>query len=279
MSLWCRPSNPNIFKACCTMVELTRSDVINAQRKGSGIVVRVTGTKGSAPRNAGSIMLVEKETIRGTIGGGQAEWLAIKKARGILAGEPCGKNFTLTLGPLIGQCCGGVMEVEFLNVGEIKVKELIPSDNKTCLIFGAGHTGLALARAFEAVDFDIRVIDTRGTYDKVHEKIVISPIPEAHVRNAPPKSIFIVTTHDHGLDFLITAEALKRGDSGYVGMIGSKSKRACFKNWLHDNDYDSASEKILHCPIGGDVNIVPKDAKHPAVIAAMTLVEVLGTLG
>ncbi len=48
-------------------------------------------------------------------------------------------------------------------------------------------------------------------------------------------SAFVVLTHEHALDFLISAEALQRDDAAYVGMIGSKTKRAGFKSWMVDN--------------------------------------------
>ncbi len=84
-------------------------------------------------------------------------------------------------------------------------------------------------------------------------------------------SIFIITTHDHSLDFLITAEALAKGNAKYVGMIGSPTKRAVLKSWLKENDYDAASIANLHCPLGG--NKVKN--KQPEIIAALTVAEIL----
>jgi xanthine dehydrogenase accessory factor len=57
----------------------------------------------------------------------------------------------------------------------------------------------------------------------------------AHSRRRPG-SAFVMLTHDHALDFLLTREALARSqtvqDVAYVGMIGSKTKRATFARWL-----------------------------------------------
>ena len=47
----------------------------------------------------------------------------------------------------------------------------------------------------------------------------------------PLAAPYVIVTHDHSLDFQLTAEALKRRDAGYVGMIGSKTKRASFLRW------------------------------------------------
>ena len=60
----------------------------------------------------------------------------------------------------------------------------------------------------------------------------LTPMPEEMVREAPAGSAFVILTHDHALDFLIVAEALKRDDAAYVGMIGSKTKKATFRNWF-----------------------------------------------
>ena len=81
-------------------------------------------------------------------------------------------------------------------------------------------------------------------------------------------------THDHSLDFLITAEALRRGEGAYVGMIGSATKRALFMNWLEDNGHGRDLGDSLTCPIGGSA---VKD-KRPEVIAALTAAEILGVL-
>ena len=52
------------------------------------------------------------------------------------------------------------------------------------------------------------------------------------MRKAPAGTAFVILTHDHALDFLIVAEALKRDDAAYVGMIGSKTKKATFRSWF-----------------------------------------------
>ena len=60
----------------------------------------------------------------------------------------------------------------------------------------------------------------------------LTSVPEEMVRAAPSGAAFVVLTHDHALDCMIVAEALKRTDAAYVGMIGSKTKRATFRSWF-----------------------------------------------
>ena len=70
----------------------------------------------------------------------------------------------------------------------------------------------------------VHVIDTRpdelaGLPDNIDARALA--MPEAAVRSAPKGSSYVILTHDHALDFLIAAEALKRDDAPYVGMVGS----------------------------------------------------------
>ena len=71
-------------------------------------MVSVLATEGSAPRGAGTRMLVTAAAQRGTIGGGRLEYRAVEQARAILA-HPAGtwRVQDYPLGPLLGQCCGG----------------------------------------------------------------------------------------------------------------------------------------------------------------------------
>jgi len=71
-------------------------------------LVTVLASEGSAPRGAGTRMLVTTDGLHGTIGGGQLEYRAVEQARMIL-GHPPGdwRVQDYPLGPLLGQCCGG----------------------------------------------------------------------------------------------------------------------------------------------------------------------------
>jgi xanthine dehydrogenase accessory factor len=98
-------------------------------------------------------------------------------------------------------------------------------------------------------------------------------LPEVDILNAPPGSAFVVVTHDHGLDFLLASAALERGDAAYVGLIGSKTKRAKFDSWCRKM-CDGLSSNDLICPIGGNTGT----DKRPSVIAALVAAEVMTSL-
>ena len=71
-------------------------------------LISVLAVEGSAPRGAGTRMLVTEDAVAGTIGGGALEMQAIRQGRAVL-GRPVGtwRVQDYPLGPLLGQCCGG----------------------------------------------------------------------------------------------------------------------------------------------------------------------------
>lgn len=244
------------------------------------VLVELSDVKGSAPRDAGTWMLVSREGIFRTIGGGQLEYMAIDHARRILNGGD-DTPLDVPLGPEIGQCCGGRVGVCFKRVNQQLATQLIAkvdaeiASRPHVYIFGAGHVGDALAYALSLTPVRVVLVDTREAeltaFHVPGVETCLAAMPEQVVRSAPPGSAFIILTHDHALDFLIVTEALARRDAVYVGMIGSKTKKATFKSWLKR---EAGSEKLfddLICPIGGTV---VKD-KRPAVIAALVCAEVL----
>ena len=79
------------------------------------VLVTIIRTRGSAPREAGAKMLVMDELCVGTIGGGHLEYRAIEQGRKLLTAESVKlkSTFRYPLGPTLGQCCGGVVELLF----------------------------------------------------------------------------------------------------------------------------------------------------------------------
>jgi xanthine dehydrogenase accessory factor len=77
-------------------------------RREPAAMISVLASEGSAPRGAGTRMVVTADRLFGTIGGGQLEFRAVEQARAIL-GHPAGtwRVQDYPLGPLLGQCCGG----------------------------------------------------------------------------------------------------------------------------------------------------------------------------
>ncbi|MDR6634944.1 xanthine dehydrogenase accessory factor [Phyllobacterium sp. 1468] len=259
-----------------------RDDIRNfLNRRRHAVLVEVEAADGSTPREAGAWMLVAADRIFGTIGGGQLEYMAIDHARRALQHGCQVDEMTIPLGPEIGQCCGGRVSLGFKRVDRAVAMTLIEkvdleiAQRPHVYVFGAGHVGDALAMALSLVPLRTILVDTREEELSATQvpgiQTCLTAMPEAVVRDAPAGSAFVVLTHDHALDFLITAEALARNDASYVGMIGSKTKRATFRNWLtREVGRPEVFDKLV-CPVGGTA---VKD-KRPTVIAALAAAEIM----
>lgn len=239
----------------------------------------ITRVKGSSPRDAGAEMFVTATQTAGSIGGGQAEWQALHRAREMLARGETAAQLSISLGPEIGQCCGGRIDIELRRLsGSQCADHLARLENERLphlLILGAGHVGRALATVAASLPLRVILVDTRAAeLEKAPAgtETRLTPLPEAEIDGAPPASAYVVATHDHGLDFLLTLAALRREDAAYIGLIGSSTKRARFERFARETA--TIQTDRLTCPIGaaglGD--------KRPEVIALMTLQEVFVAL-
>jgi xanthine dehydrogenase accessory factor len=262
--------------------------VVRAGRATSVIIAELTAVRGSSPREAGAFMLISATGQIGTIGGGALEYMVMDRARQVLRVGGHADDLDIPLGPEIGQCCGGRVDVALrrLSVSSLqRLKVRLAAELATqphVFLFGAGHVGHALARALAALPLAVHVVDTRPAELADLPANVTThavPMPEAIVRGAPPGSSYVVLTHDHALDFLIAGEALQRADAPYVGMVGSKTKRARFRSWYLGEGYPAAALERLVLPIGGRAFPHGLGDKRPEVIAALAAAEILIHVG
>lgn len=244
--------------------------------------VQLTQVRGSSPREEGTQMLVSLTATCGTIGGGQLEYMAIDEARAMLKRGAHDATMDIPLGPEIGQCCGGRVEIHLTRMTDEDKKDLCLVLKREAqayphvYILGAGHVGRALADFFEKLPVHTIVIDSRAeelSHCNALVELRQSAISEADVRSAPKGSAFIILTHDHALDFLLAFEALSRKDAAYVGMIGSATKRASFNNWCRNECADVPNDQLI-CPMGA----FGSGDKRPEVIAAFVAAEVIAKL-
>lgn len=248
------------------------------------IACELTSVRGSSPREQGTFMLVGMGAMFGTIGGGALEYMVIEHARRLIAEGRAGEAMDVPLGPEIGQCCGGRVTVT-LRYADAAVRRdamarVMAEDGSAAsvYVFGAGHVGRVLAQILSLLPVKVEVIDTRqDELDALPPGIPNRRVamPEAVVRSAPVGSAYVILTHDHALDFLIANEALARSDCPYVGMVGSRTKRAKFASWYGEQGGDRRDLDRLILPIGaqglGD--------KRPSVIAALAAAEIMVHIG
>ena len=93
------------------------------------VMVTVLEDRGSVPRDAGTKMLVTRDRIIATIGGGHLEHVATKMAREMLIdSEKSLKVERFNLGARLGQCCGGMATLSFEPIGT----QVIHSNHTGC---------------------------------------------------------------------------------------------------------------------------------------------------
>lgn len=239
------------------------------QARGEGyVLVTVLTVKGSAPRDAGTKMLVSSERTVNTIGGGQLEFDAISHARELLLqGRDQQQLVDYPLGPKLGQCCGGRVSLLY--------ECFAPSPVQVAL-FGAGHVGRALVDILSQLPLRLRWIDSRP--DEFPQPMpagvepTITENPEAEIALLNPGAYVVVMTHDHPLDYAIAEAALKRNDTAYVGVIGSQTKAKRFRMRLQYWGFPTHVIDHMRCPVG--LAAVP--GKQPMEVAVSIAAEIIG---
>lgn len=247
------------------------------------VLVSVFRTQGSVPREAGTWMAVWPGEQIGTIGGGHLEWDALKQARDALAaGASAPWTHRVALGPSLGQCCGGVVELRFEPVtlaeaGALQ-QRLAPVLTPVAL-FGGGHVGQAIVRALAPLPFAVHWIDSRdGVFpDRLPSTVCAEhsePVQDA-VRDLPPGARVLIMSFSHAEDLDIVAACLQRrrasGDLPFVGLIGSRTKWATFRRRLLERGFTDDELGGITCPIG----LPGIGGKEPAVIAASVVAQLL----
>ena len=183
----------------------------------SAVLVEVTQALGSAPREAGTRMLVSATQCEGTIGGGHLELKAIERARRLLAaGETVPQSAHYPLGPALGQCCGGAVTLGFSRLDASSVAAWPMAAPRFHLqLYGAGHVGRAIVNLLEGIACRVQWIDERESEfprapSAPHvERLCVEPV-EAEVALAPPGACYLVLTHSHALDMAITDKRADR---------------------------------------------------------------------
>ena len=98
--------------------------------KSHGKIARVLILKtfGSAPRDEGTTMLIWDSGQFGTIGGGELEYQVTQLAKKIIIDNKGSRIKKFSLGPDMGQCCGGAVELLIEILDETKVKFISVDD-------------------------------------------------------------------------------------------------------------------------------------------------------
>ena len=262
---------------------------------GSVTRILIARSAGSAPRAAGTSMLVWDGGQAGTIGGGALEMMATAQA---LANESRAMSRTIPLGPDLGQCCGGSVtlvwerfdpanpprfarpiaadaarsaKLPVLPAGAAPrisagwLIEAAPPARHAVWIYGAGHVGRALVGVLAPLPtLALTWVDTAADrFPTAVEAVthLVASEPAAVARYAPLDADHLILTYSHALD-LALCHALLGQPTGSIGLIGSATKWARFRARLGALGHSPAQIARIACPIGD-----PALGKHPQAIA------------
>lgn len=229
----------------------------------SGVVVTLTGARGSIPGTIGAKALVGESGIQvGNLGGGKVEAAVVREANRLQAENgPCVQAVTWNLQHDLGMTCGG--EVSFL------FECLGGSDSWHIVVCGAGHVAQALVPLLSSLACRIDVIDPRPEWlSRFRPHLAVSTHGGEDYLGAARRvigsnSFVICVTQGHATDLPIVKWVLENFPAiPFLGVIGSEVKRAKLLGELRAADLnDDLLEKVT-CPLG-----LPIGGNHPSEIA------------
>lgn len=246
------------------------------------VLVTVDATQGSVPRESGAWMAVFADSAEGTIGGGHLEHQAMAEARRRLAGGEGEAIRQYSLGPSLGQCCGGVVRLRFERVGAADIPALqarLAPRLSPLALFGGGHVGRALVDVLARLPFAVTWVDSRDEIfpDRMPPTVACEHSDPVHaaVDDLAAGSLVLVMSFSHAEDLDVVAACLRRrrerADLPYIGLIGSKTKWAAFRHRLEQRGFSAAELAWVTCPIG----LPGIRGKEPEVIAVGVAAQLL----
>ncbi|MGS0757089.1 xanthine dehydrogenase accessory protein XdhC, partial [Roseateles sp. GG27B] len=236
-------------------------------------------------------MAVLPAALIGTIGGGQLEFEAISQAKALLADAhlSLSQPRRFALGPSLGQCCGGVVDLTFERLSArpglpeqsaLRQRLAVAADQLLQVaLFVGGHVGRAIVRLLATLPARVCWIDSRDEVfpadlpDKVQTEY--SDPVQAAVHDLAAGAHVLIMSFSHAEDLDVVAACLLRqrllGDLPYVGLIGSKSKWATFRQRLEARGFSALELAHITSPIG----VAGIAGKQPEVIAVAVAAQLL----
>jgi len=156
----------------------------------------------------------------------------------------------------------------------VSVEALLPPT--TAVICGAGHVAQALAPVAAAVGFDVLVLDDRPEFAAAERfpaasrVVLLETFDDAFAGlTLTPRSFVVIVTRGHAHDFSVLEQAL-RSEAGYIGLMGSVSKREKIFRALTADGFSAADQERIFSPIG-----VAIAAETPAELALSITAELV----
>lgn len=218
---------------------------------------------GSSPQKEGAKMLVRNDgSIVGTLGGGCVEAEVIDlSVLAIEEGLPRTVPFNLTE-KHGGLLCGGKLL--------IFIDPIVPDPH--LIILGAGHVGRALSSAARFSGFKVTVVDDRDDFANPENLPSANNVIVNEFSNAlagiviDRNSYLVIATRGHNHDMDCLKAALATG-ARYVGLVGSKRKKAVLVKALKDAGFSDEDGCRVITPVGLPIGSVTPEEIAISIIA------------
>lgn len=242
------------------------------------VCVTMVQAVGSTPQDAGSKMLVTAAgLVTGTVGGGRVEAKAIDVAKRMLASAQDKERWRqgdmetdesahqspsplASLSPCllqewnlkrdVGMTCGGTVKLFFESYNHADWR---------IVVFGAGHVAHAVVQCLGQLDCQVTCIDSRPEWlDRIPPSPRLQKLcrdePRTLVAELPAEAFVVCMTMGHATDRPILEEIFRqRRQFPFLGVIGSRAKRAVLIKELTDAGIPAERAGAFHCPIGLDL--------------------------
>ena len=228
-----------------------------------GAMATVVSRAGSAPATPGQkIYASEDGTCVGTVGGGAIEREVLSSLQAILAdAKHPHTTRTFRLGPELGMCCGGSVDVLLEPIVGFTA----------CMLVGGGHVATAVAPILARVGFVVTVVDAREAWGREGRiegaRTVVGDFDDVG-EDIPTSGAVLVMTHDHGLDQRVIEWAPRRGFA-FVGGVGSRAKAQRTKDRLEAKGFSEADRDRVRMPLGVSIGARLPDEIAVAIAAEM----------
>lgn len=234
----------------------------------SGALCTIINSTGSAPRHAGTKMLVLSDgSFMGTVGGGEVEDLVFQEAYDAILTQKLKVLKYKMVDPKRGDpgACGGTMD--------ILVEPILP--NAKVIIIGGGHVGKAVAHLAKYLGFRVAISDDRAefctseTNPDADEFYPVKMQELPGVTKITPTTYILLTTRGSNIDVAGLAPLLA-SQAAFIGVIGSKRRWAITCKGLLEQGVSQEQLNKVHSPLGLELN-----AETPEEIAVSIMAEII----
>ena len=143
------------------------------------------------------------------------------------------------------------------------------------VVCGAGHIGNAIVKVLVNLPVQVIWLDPRDNCwpSSVPPNVRVVQGDADDVSDMPENAYWLILTHNHALDLAIIDAVFRKKTFSFLGLIGSKSKKARFVTQLSRRHTPELVQQIC-CPIG----VVQTSSKLPSVIAVSIVAQLLNLM-